>query len=219
MFQDRFEAGRLLAKKLAAYKEQTETIILAIPRGALQIGYALAKALNLPLGIVLTKKIPYPGNEELAIGAVSLQSIIVDEELVRKEGISRDYIAGQVKELRKKLRDRYVQYVGKRKQLSLQGKMVIIVDDGVAMGGTMLAAIAVVRKEKPKKIIVAVPVGPADTIAKLQAKADVVICLHIPEFFPAIGAFYQEFPQVEDEEAIALLRKANESRKKKTSKS
>lgn len=219
MFQDRFEAGRLLAKKLAAYKEKKDAIILAIPRGALQIGSALAQELHVPLGIVLTKKIPYPGNEELAIGAVSLQGIVVDEELVRGEGISPDYIAGQVKELRKKMQDRYVQYVGKRKQFSLKGKTVILVDDGVAMGSTMLAAIAVVRKEKPKKIIVAVPVGPADTIAKLQAKADAVICLHIPEFFPAIGAFYQEFPQVEDEEAIALLRKANESRKKKTSKS
>lgn len=217
MFQDRFTAGRLLAKKLAAYKNKKDALILAIPRGALQIGYALAQELHVPLDIVLTKKIPYPGNEELAIGAVGVQSIIVDEELVSREGISQDYIARQVKELRKKLQERYVHYVGKRKQLSLQGKTVILIDDGVAMGSTMLAAIAVVRKEKPKKIIVAVPVGPVEALAKLRAKADEVICLHIPEFFPAIGAFYQEFPQVEDEEAIALLRKANASRRKEES--
>ncbi len=210
IFQDRFEAGKLLARKLAAYKNQKDTVLLAIPRGALQLGSVLAKELQLPLDIVLTKKIPAPDNPEAAIGAVSLVGELLDEEVIRLEGISHDYLSQQIKELRQKLKERSALYLGKRKQLSLQGKIVIIVDDGVAMGSTMLAAIAFVRQERPKKIIVAIPVGSAEALAKLREKADEVICLHTPEFFYAIGAFYREFPQVEDEEAIELLRKANE---------
>ncbi len=210
IFQDRFEAGKLLARKLAAYKTKKDTVLLAIPRGALQLGSVLAKELQLPLDIVLTKKIPAPDNPEAAIGAVSLRGELLDESLIRLEGISAEYLASQITELRRKLKERAVLYRGKQKPLSLRGKTVIIVDDGVAMGSTMLAAIAFVRQERPKKIIVAIPVGSAEAVAKLKQKADEVICLHTPEFFYAIGAFYREFPQVEDEEAIELLRKANE---------
>ncbi|MDP3640104.1 MAG: phosphoribosyltransferase family protein [Nanoarchaeota archaeon] len=214
IFQDRFEAGKLLARKLAAYKNRKDTILLAIPRGALQLGSVLAKELQLPLDIVLTKKIPAPDNPEAAIGAVSLRGELLDEELIHLEGISEEYVASQAKELRQKLKERAALYLGKRKPLSLQGKIVIIVDDGVAMGSTMLAAIAFVRQERPKKIIVAIPVGSAEALAKLREKADGVICLHTPEFFYALGAFYREFPQVEDEEAIKLLRKANERKRR-----
>ena len=209
ILQDRFEAGKLLARKLAVYKNRKGTILLAIPRGALQLGSVLAKELQLPLDIVLTKKIPAPGNPEAAIGAVSLHGEIIEEDLIHLEGISAEYLSSQVKELRRKLQERAAMYRGKRKPLSLKGKTIIIVDDGVAMGSTMLAAIAVVREERPKKIIVAIPVGSAEAVAKLKEKADAVICLHMPEFFYAIGQFYRQFPQVEDEEAIELLRKAN----------
>ena len=209
IFQDRFEAGKLLARKLAAYKNKKDTVLLAIPRGALQLGSVLAKELQLPLDIVLTKKIPAPGNPEAAIGAVSLRGELLDEELIRLEGISAEYLASHIKELRQKLQERAAMYRGKRKPLSLKRKIVIIVDDGVAMGSTMLAAIAFVRQEQPKKIIVAIPGGSAEAVAKLKEKADAVICLHMPEFFYAIGQFYRQFPQVEDEEAIELLRKAN----------
>jgi len=215
ILQDRFEAGKLLARKLAVYKNRKGTILLAIPRGALQLGSVLAKELQLPLDIVLTKKIPAPGNPEAAIGAVSLHGEIIEEDLIHLEGISQEYLASHIKELRRKLQERAAMYRGKRKPLSLKRKTVIIVDDGVAMGSTMLAAIAFVRQEQPKKIIVAIPVGSAEAVARLKEKADEVICLHTPEFFYAIGQFYRQFPQVEDEEAIELLRGAKEKKMRK----
>lgn len=202
MFKDRFDAARQLTRRLLKYKGKKDVIILAIPRGGLQIGNPLAKALQLPLDIVLTKKIGYPGNREYAIGAVSLKGEIINPEVE----VSSQYIKEQIKELRKKLKERYQLYRGKKKPVSLKGKVVIITDDGVATGSTLLAAIELGRKENPKRIIVAVPVGPYNTIEKLTGKADEVICLYIPEAFFAIGAFYEQFPQVEDEEAIRLLK-------------
>ena len=208
-FTDRFVAAKELAKELQKYKNDKNTIILAIPRGGVQTGYTLAKELNLPLDIVLTKKIGYPGNREYAIGAVSLKSYIVDESLVKTGMVSQEYIEREVTEIRKLLEKRYRRYRGEKEPCTVRGKTVIITDDGVATGRTILAAIDLLREDEPEKIIVAVPVGPPDTINHLKMKADEVACVLVPEMFYAIGQFYSDFTQVEDEEAIRMLEEAN----------
>lgn len=209
IFKDRFEAGRELAKKLAHYKNNPEAIILAIPRGGLQLGYALAKELNLKQDIILTKKISHPTNSEYAIGAVSLNGEVVDESLLRTGEVSLEYVSREVKKIRKKLRQRYREYLGRKNSINLKNKIVILTDDGIATGKTLLAAIDLIRKDQPKKVIVAVPVAPPDAFKKIKEKADEVICLMIPSMFFAVSEFYQNFPQVEDKEAIKLLKEVN----------
>ena len=204
IFKDRFTAGKLLAKELKKYKNKKDAIVLAIPRGGLQIGCSIAKELNLNLDIILTKKIGYPGNPEYAIGAVSLTSEIVEEQ-----GISKDYIQNEITNIRKSLKERYKKYLGKSKPQNLKNKIVILTDDGIATGKTMLLTIKLIKEQKPKKIIVAIPVGPIDNIELLKENADEVICLYSPENFFAIGEFYENFEQVSDEEAIKLLKESN----------
>lgn len=206
LFKNRFDAAEQLAEKLQKYKGRKDVILLAIPRGALQIGNVLAKRLKLPLDIVLTKKIGHPFNPEMAIGAVSLESETIDPQF---RDVSKEYIKSEIRELRKKLKERSLKYRGRKPFPKLKGKVVILVDDGVAMGHTMSVAIDLVKKEKPKNIIVAIPVGSAEAVAMLKRKADEVICLSTPESFMAIGQFYQQFAQVEDEEAIKLLKEVD----------
>ena len=207
MFKDRKEAAGLLARKLSKYKKKKNVVILAVPRGGLQTGNVLAKELDLPLAVILTKKISYPGDPEAAIGAVSLTGIVLDERIK----VPQDYIDSETKEIRELLKKRYKKYVGKKKPLSMKGKIVILVDDGVATGNTMIAAVDLLRKNNPQKIVVAIPVGPPDTIERLKRKAEEVICLHKPHPSPffAIAMYYDQFEQVEDEEAIRLLKEAN----------
>ena len=208
-FSDRFSAAKDLAEKLEKYKGDKNAVILAIPRGGLQVGYVLAKELELPLDIALTKKIGYPGNSEYAIGAVSLKSYIVEESLLKSGEVSRGYIEREVSEIRGLLEERYKRYRGDKKPCELSGKTVIITDDGVATGRTIMAAIDLIKEDKPKKIVVAVPVGPMDTLKELKIKADEVVCVLVPPMFYAIGQFYSDFTQVEDREAIRLLGEAN----------
>jgi len=206
MFRDRHDAGRKLASALAAYRGKKDAIILAIPRGALQIGEVLHAELGLPLDIIITKKIPHPYNEEYAIGAVG-----PDGEYFVNAGaaaeVRPEFIEVQRGRLAADVEERYVRYRGDLPKPALKGKTVILIDDGIATGSTMLAAIHVIRKQKPKKIVVAVPVGPPDSVARIAAEADETICLEKPEAFFAIGSFYEDFSQVEDEEAIAILKR------------
>ena len=204
MFKDRYDAANQLAESLKKYKNNTDVVIVAIPRGALQIGSVLAKNLMVPLDVVLTKKIGAPGQPELAIGAVSLQGQYIDPEF----SIDAHYIEQEVKRIRKALQDRHKKYYKNRAAIDLKNKIVILTDDGVATGQTVLAAIELIKQQEPKKIIVALPVGPRDTIEKIKKKVDEVVCLLVPEFFYAIGQFYQHFPQVEDEEACLLFEKS-----------
>lgn len=201
IFKDRIEAGMLLSDKLKKYKN-SDTVILAVPRGGVPVGYVIAKSLNLPLDIILSKKIPHPLNKEFAIGAVSMDSMIVDEH----PGIPREYIEKEIDRLRKLLREKYELYKGNQEPLDVKGKNVIVVDDGIATGNTLLASIEMLRKRKPSKIIVAVPVVPADTVNIFEQKADEFIYLMVPEYFRGVGAFYEEFNQVEDNEVIRLLK-------------
>lgn len=204
IFRNREDAARQLAQKLYAYRDKKGIIILAIPRGGLVIGKILAQELKAPLDIILTKKIGYPGNPEAALGAVSLQGYQVNPGVT----VSPEYIKEQVQKIQAALRKRYKEYKGKAKPLSVRGKTVILADDGVATGSTLLAAIDLLRAQNVKKIIVAVPVAPAEAVISLRRKADEAICLHeeAAAAFFAISAYYKDFAQVSDEEARRLLR-------------
>ncbi|ESU29775.1 phosphoribosyltransferase [Flavobacterium limnosediminis JC2902] len=205
-FTNRTEAGRLLAAKLFRYKD-TDTVVLAIPRGGVPIGYEVAKALHLPLSIVLSKKIGHPGNKEYAIGSVSQDTVIMGN----RSGVSDDYIEREIIRLREALSEKQQLYTGSVPFPEIEGRNVIIVDDGIATGNTVLVSIAMLRKKNPKKIIVATPVVPLDAVGRFTAEADEFVYLLAPGYFGAVGAFYEEFGQVEDREAIRLLRDANKS--------
>ncbi len=205
MFRDREDAGKQLAGALAPrYKNKKNILILAIPRGALVIGEVLHRELGAPLDIIVTKKIPHPMSEEYAIGAVGPGGEwFVDE--AASDGVGGEYIESQRAMLEKAVEERYERYRGKRPKPAIKGRTVILIDDGIATGSTMLAAIRVLRKQKPERIVVAVPVAPPDSLARVAEEADEVVCLMQPTPFFAIGAFYEDFRQVEDEEAMAIL--------------
>ena len=202
-FKNRIDAATQLAAKLSKYKN-TSTIILAIPRGGVPIGYHIAKELKLPLEIVLSKKIGYPSNPEYAIGSVSLQGVLINDTII---GIPKDYIEKESKKILHDLEVKFKRYMGNRAPMNLEGKNIIIVDDGIATGNTIKATILAVKKNKPKKIIVAVPVAPYNTANKLSEITDEFISLYIPKEFYGVGQFYDDFSQVSDDEVIELLTK------------
>lgn len=204
VLEDRKEAGMLLSEKLEKY-QGSDSVILAVPRGGVPVGYELAKNLHLPLDIILSKKIGHPLNKEFAVGAISQDSIIIDELL----DIPTDYIEGEIKQLRESLKDKYNLYMGNRKPIDVKGKTVIIVDDGIATGNTLLASIEMLRKSKPKKIVVAVPVVPYDTVRVFQKKADEFVYLIASKNFRGVGGFYEDFDQVNDDQVIHILEVAN----------
>ena len=204
VLEDRKEAGMLLSEKLEKY-QGSDSIVLAIPRGGVPVGYEIARNLNLPLDIILSKKIGHPTNKEFAVGAVSLDSIIIDELL----DIPTDYIEEEIIQLRESLKDKYNLYMGDRKPAEVKGKTVIVVDDGIATGNTLLVGIAMLRKSKPKKIIVAVPVVPYDTLKVFQKKVDEFQCLIASKEFRGVGGFYEDFDQVNDYEVIRMLGETN----------
>jgi predicted phosphoribosyltransferase len=217
--KDRYDAGARLAKELSQYKDDPEhVIILAIPRGALEIGYVLSQRLHAPLDVILSKKIGAPSNPEFAIGAVNhLGHYVLDpryEAMARNDNSLRSYVQKEVRKIRELLVQRYREYRGPNAEPfehAVAGKTVIIVDDGVATGRTMFSAIDLLRSapRPAAKIVVAVPVGSEDVVQELREKADEVVCLGTPEPFLAVGRWYQKFDQVEDSEAIRLLHEAN----------
>jgi putative phosphoribosyl transferase len=204
ILKNRIEAGLLLSEKLKKYK-QSDSVVLAIPRGGVPIGYVIAKSLNLPLDIVLSKKIGHPNNKEYAVGAISLDSIIIDEH----PEVSRAYIEKETIRLREILKEKNSFYRGNRKPLDIKDKNVIIVDDGIATGNTLLVTIDMLRKSNPKKIIVAVSVLPFETVNLFLEKADEFVYLIASKNFNAVGAFYEEFDQVSDDEVIRMLNESN----------
>jgi predicted phosphoribosyltransferase len=204
MFADRFDAAEQLAKALSKYKNDKNVIALVIPRGALQIGKVIHERLNLPIDIIVTKKLPHPMSDEYAIGAVGPDG----EYFVTDAAFDIDprYIEAQRARLEVAVEEKYLRYRGERPKPKLKGKTVILVDDGIATGSTMLAAIHVIKKQKPAKVVVAVPVGPPEAVEVISKEVDEIVCLLTPAMFYAIGQFYQNFVQVEDEEAIAILK-------------
>jgi predicted phosphoribosyltransferase len=212
IFHDRIEAGQKLALVLEKYKKQKETIILALPRGGVVVGFEVAKILNLPLDLVVPRKIGAPGNPEFAIGAITEEGEgIFNEEVIRDYGISKEYIEKTVEEEKKEAQRRLKTYRGDRLSLNLAGKTVIIIDDGIATGLTMRAAIKSIKVKNPKKIIVATPCGTKDSLEEIEKEVDKVVCLYVPIFFGAVGAFYKNFKQTTDEEVIDLIQKSKVS--------
>ncbi len=205
MYFDRIDAGRKLAAALRKYQKQPNTVVIALPRGGVVTGYVVARALHLPLEVAMVKKLGHPHNEEYAIGAVSMSGRVINGS----SGVNRDYIEQATKDIQALLKKRYAMYHGAKDPVDLNNKTVIVVDDGVATGKTMIASLELIAKEDPEKIVVAVPVGPANTIARLQSYADEVICLEKYRDFFAISSYYKDFQQVSDEEVTQLLKKAN----------
>ena len=209
LLRNRVEAGKQLAKALKTASENA--IVLAVPRGGVVVGYEVAKALGVPLDVIVTKKIGAPDNPELAIGAVAEDgTFILDEDLVRRLFVPEEYIGEEVERQRQEIQRRLVRYRGNVPYPSLKNREVIVVDDGVATGSTLKAALRLVRNKGAKTVTVAVPVGPQDTIRELEKVADRVVCLHTPEPFYAIGQFYVDFAQTSDEEVTKLLKLSRE---------
>lgn len=206
MFRDRIDAGIQLANKLLPFKDKN-VVVLAIPRGGLPIGVIVAKALQASLDVALSKKIGHPFNKEYAIGAVSLENSILNDV----SGIHKNYIAEETTRIREKLKKRHQQYYKSREPEDLKDKIVIIIDDGIATGNTINVTAKLVSAQKPKKIIVAIPVAPRSAVKSLEnsSSIDQVICLQTPYDFRAVGQFYEFFNQVSDEEAIQLLEEYN----------
>ncbi len=207
-FKDRFDAALKLVDRLKQYKNNPEVVVIAIPRGGLELGSVLAKELDVPLDVVFTKKIGYPGNPEFAIGAVSLTDAFIEPRFAQ-DTLMQEYITAETERVRALLATRARDYHKGRTPISLKNKIVIIVDDGVATGNTMMVTIGLIRKEQPQKIVVALPVAPRDTLERLKKEADEVICLEVPPLFQGVGQFYQRFEQVPDQEAIRLLQGAH----------
>lgn len=205
-FKDRKDAARQLLPLLAQYKGNKDAILLAIPRGALELGAVLRDALKLPLDIVVTKKIGAPGNEEYAIGSVAPDgSVEVNKTVIDSYGIPPRYIEEEAQRLKHVIKRRYEEYRGNSTPPNLKGKIVIVVDDGIATGFTTKAAVQYIRNQKPKKIVLAVPVSARDSYEKLKPLVDEIVCLETPSDFYAVGQFYETFNQVEDEQAKKLL--------------
>lgn len=204
-FQDRHEAGIKLAELLKKYKDNKDAIVLAIPRGGIEIGYEIAKSLNLKLDVIVTKKIGLPGDEEFAIGSVTPdKKVMLNEETIKIYNVSNDYLSRITREIGREIERRYRAYKGKYELPALKNKIVIVADDGIATGFTTKAAIDYVKSQKPKKIILAVPVAPLDFTKQIEKEVDFV-CLHSTDKFYSISQFYENFPQLEDREVKKYL--------------
>lgn len=200
IFKDRIEAAILLSEKLKKYKN-SNSVVLSVPRGGVPLGHEIAKNLQLPLDIVLSKKIGHPFNKEFAIGAVSMDSTFLDDH----PDVPKEYLEKEIVRLRSLLREKYKLYRGDRDPIILKDKNVILVDDGIATGNTLLASIEMLRKQHPAKIIVAVPVLPYDTLPIFEEHTDEFVYLIASKHFRGVGGFYEDFQQVEDDEVIQML--------------
>lgn len=207
-FQDRSEAGRKLATVLAVYKDQ-EPVVLALPRGGVPVAAEVATALNSPLDLILVRKIGVPFQPELAMGAVvdgGKPIIVRNDDIIRQIGIDEAEFKLICDSELAEIERRRQRYLGSRERADITGRTAIVIDDGIATGATIRAALRATRVRSPKKLILAVPVAPSGTLASLSPEADEVVCLEDHEFFGAIGLYYRDFRQISDEEVIGLLK-------------
>ncbi|MCB5944732.1 phosphoribosyltransferase [Acidocella sp. KAb 2-4] len=211
IFANRVDAGRKLAKRLLELQLK-QPVVLALPRGGVPVAFEVARALAAPLGLVLVRKIGVPLQEEYALGAIAdgdTPELVIDEEIRQRLGISENYVMqAKAEALREIDRRRHV-YLGNRAPVEIAGRTAIIVDDGIATGATMRAALRAVRRQKPARLVMAVPVAPPDTLRRLAAEVDDSVCLYEPVYFAAVGQFYQDFTQTNDDEVIRLLAEAD----------
>ena len=209
IFEDRVDAGRRLAMRLMAYVQRPDVVVLGVPRGGVVVAFEVATALGAPLDVFLSRKLGVPGQTELAFGAVSASGErYLDEYILRTTGITNAQVEWITAEVRKELDRRATVYRGDRPPLDVLGKTVILVDDGVATGASVYAAIQALRQMQPAKLVLAVPVAPASAWDWLSTVVDDIVCLDRPEPFAAVGAFYRNFAQVEDVEVVELLQRA-----------
>jgi putative phosphoribosyl transferase len=208
-FSDRKEAGQILAYQLASYANRKDLIVLGIPRGGVPVAFEIAKALKAPLDVFVSRKLGVPGQEELAFGAIATGRVrILDAEIVEAAGLGSEEIERIAEHETRELERRERAYRGGSAPLNVERQTVILVDDGIATGSSMLAAIKALRRLKPAQVVVAVPVAPLSTCRHLRPEVDDLVCASTPEFFQAIGQFYDDFSQVSDEEVKALLQRA-----------
>ena len=208
-FRDRSEAGRLLAGQLIAYANRPDVLVLALPRGGVPVAYEVARALGAPLDLFLVRKLGVPGYEELAMGAVATGGErVLNDDVVAGLRIPDYVIEAVAASEQQELARRERLYRGERPPPDIRGRTVILVDDGLATGATMLAAIKALRQQRPARIVVAVPTGSPETCEQLKKEADDVICATTPEPFHAVGLWYEEFSQTTDEEVRDLLARA-----------
>jgi putative phosphoribosyl transferase len=212
-FQDRREAGRLLASKLSGFRNRSDVLVLALPRGGVPVGFEVAIALGAALDVFLVRKLGVPGHEELAFGAIATGGVrVLNQDVVHSLRMSQDQIEAVATREQAELERRERTYRGDRPAPDPAGRTVILVDDGLATGATMLAAARALRQENPKEIVVAVPVASPEACAEFRPEVDKIVCAVTPEPFYAVGVWYQDFTQTTDEEVHQLLEKATRQR-------
>jgi len=208
VFEDREQAGQLLAKKLLPYKNSGEALVVGVPRGGIPVAVCLAHDLHLPLDFIIARKLGAPGNKELAVGAVGPEGIAVyDQDLIERLAVPKDYLETKKKEIEKEIQKRTKRFRKGGKEKDIRGKVAILVDDGIATGATLEAAVKYLRKKKAKKIVLAVPVAPQDTLEKFKKIVEEIVVVKTPQDFYAVGQFYLHFPQVDDQSVVKLLRR------------
>jgi putative phosphoribosyl transferase len=208
-FRNRSEAGRLLAGVLEQYRNQPDVLVLALPRGGVPVAYEVATALNVPLDVFVVRKLGVPGHEELAMGAIASGGIrTLNNSVIQQLNISPSAIEAAANREAEELRRRELLYRGDRAWPDISRRTVILIDDGLATGSTMKAAVASLRRQNPAKIIIAVPTAPAEICRELEREADEVICAATPDPFYAVGQCYDDFEQTTDAEVTELIRRA-----------
>jgi putative phosphoribosyl transferase len=208
-FRDRIEAGQVLAEKLAHYRDRSDVLILGLPRGGVPVAFEVAKSLHAPLDVFLVRKLGLPGQEELAMGAIASGGVkVLNSEVVESLRVPDHVIEKVAAEEQRELERREKEYRAGRPAPEIEGRVVIVIDDGLATGSTMRAAARALRQQHPKRIVVAVPVGAASTCAEFRDEVDETICAIAPEQFYAVGMWYEDFLQTSDEEVKTLLEEA-----------
>lgn len=210
MFRDRTDAGEKLAIRLQHLKPE-HPVVIALPRGGVPVAFEVAKVLEAPLDVILIRKIGAPGRPELAVGAVTdggRAEVVINKDIARATGASAEYIERQKEAELKRIEERRARYFTGIPRPDIEGRTVIVIDDGIATGATMRVAVKAFERRGAGRLIVAVPVAPPDTVESLQQEVDEVVCLDAPEFFHAVSAFYRDFTQTQDEDVIDLLQRA-----------
>jgi putative phosphoribosyl transferase len=212
IFRDRTEAGQHLAARLAKYANRPDVMVLALPRGGVPVAYEVAKQIGAPLDVFLVRKLGVPGYEELAMGAIASGGVrVINEDVVRQLDIPGEVIDAVAVEEQRELERRQHAYRGDRQPPDVKGRVVILIDDGLATGSTMRAAAAALRKQEPARIVVAVPVSSPETCNEFRSEVDEIVCVVTPEPFRGVGMWYKNFSQTTDEEVRELLERARQS--------
>jgi putative phosphoribosyl transferase len=210
-FKDRADGGKKLAQELSHYGGRSDVVVLGLPRGGVPVAYEVAKELEAPLDVFIVRKLGVPGHEELAMGAIASGGVrVLNDEVVKGVNVSEDDVDRVATKEQQELERRESAYRGERPGIALEDKTVLLVDDGLATGASMRAAVKGLREHNPKKIVVAVPTAPPETCEAFSDLADETVCLETPTPFMGVGAWYEDFPQTKDEEVKDILEKASE---------